>query len=558
MKDDEYIDLDKINESPKEGQIPGLSKEERQRQQENKPKNKKKTKKTNTKSKKTTNTTTKTKTKQKKQNNNKKTIYLLLGLILIAILVIAISNILRVEDEPKERKVLLLVNGEPLSNEIKETRAEWLRLVGGVPLTDEQALELSVDVKLMEQEAKRQNITVQDREVEAVFLDMALNAEMTDEELEEYIAGLGIDYNTLKEVVRQELYARKLSDKALAETEITEEDLKQFYEENKENFEHGELAKVRHIQISFEENKTENETMQKAQEIKQKITENKTNFCELVENYTDDWNTRDTCGEYVLEKHGAETDPLTNKSFELEEDELGMLRTEAGYHVLWKVETIPAGVSEFEEVKEIIKAQIQMQLAEQIHNELVQRLRETATIEDYTGQEKIPEDTIDVMPDEIINETEEIVNETDVVDEVVEPVEELINETEELINETEELEEEPIEEELEEPIITIEETTLETEKRQLRLAKCLTEQDAKMYDVYWAPHGQEQAEAFGEYFEYIKRIECDADGTNPQIQECQETLQREYPTWPTWKINGELHEGYHNLHSLSRISGCPY
>ena len=79
-----------------------------------------------------------------------------------------------------------------------------------------------------------------------------------------------------------------------------------------------------------------------------------------------------------------------------------------------------------------------------------------------------------------------------------------------------------------------------------------------MYNTYWSPDGKKQAELFGEYFEHVITIECDAKGTNPKLAECKNILKKEYPTYPTWLINGQLIEGYQNLNNLARISGCTY
>ena len=532
MKEDEYIDLDKINASPSKGEMPGFSKEQEEKKEEKRKQelkeNKKTTKKEN-KPKKTVKkkkTAKKQKTTTKKPKNNKNLIYFLLGLILVAIIVIAIAtNIDREEPTTKEEKVLMLVNGEPIHSNEVNTRAEWLRLVSGIPITDEQALELTIDIELMTQEAERRNITVTTEEVEQTFSEMATSAEMTIEELQEYLEGLGMNYELLKKVVRKEMTARKLSEEATLITEPTEEELLQYYEENQEQFFHNELAVIKHIQLNID---NETETQQKANEIMNRIDENRTNFCELVENYTDDLNTKDRCGEYVLEKQIEYQDNFSRTAFELEEDEITTLKLEETYHVMWRAETIPQGVSDFEDVREIIKARLEQDMLQRAHTQFIDDLREQAKIEEYVRKEE---------PTEDINATE------------------LINETEEII---EEITEEEIIEEAEEPEEKKNDTKKIISNKELRLAKCLTEQGAKMYNVYWSPHGEQQAKEFGEHFDQIRTIECDPQGINPKVEECEQTLQRENPTYPTWEIDGELYEGYHNLYALARISNCPY
>lgn len=581
MKEDEYIDLDKVSAVPSEGDAPGFSKkegyvnkdgEQKVSKKQNKKTAKKAVKKSTKKSVKKKATTkqspNKVKKKRKKSSNSgKKVIYFLLGLVILAILVIAVIRIISTELEPEEERVLMLINGVPLMSSEVQTMSDWLRLVTGLSVSEEQVLDLSVDLELLSQEARRLNFSVSDEEVEDFLVDMATSGGLSYEELKEFVESLDIDFDLLKKAVKKELYANLISGDIAANVEVSEEDLLQYYEENKEQFFHDELAIVRHIQIDFEENVSENETLQEAKRVKQKIDENLSNFCELVVEYSGDFNTKtlEICGEYVIEKQEFE-DEFSKKSFELEEDELAIVKSEVGYHILLKVESVPQGISSFEDVKEIIEYRLEVMKIEQTYYDLIAELREKADIEDYSGlfhQEELldVEDLIDELDlnisDEVLIDQEIVDDLEDIVEEVEEEVEEIVDDLEDVVDEVEDVEEE-VEEEIELEEEQEEELSIIESNKVLRLAKCLTEKGAKMYGVYWSPHTEQQAEAFGEYFEYIVNIECDPDGANPQVEECESVLQKQFPTWPTWLIDGELYEGYLNLHRLSSISGCPY
>jgi foldase protein PrsA len=589
VKEDEYIDLDKINMMPKEGELPGFSKP---REEEQKMKVEKKTeilpekdiknsvpksapKKTMIKKKKTNKITKKTRNsskQEKKQKTSKKPIYALLGLILIAIIVIAIAvTFSGKEDEVNGNKVLLLINNEPLYEEEVKTRADWLRLLNGMPISDEQALELSIETELLYQEAKERNMSIDEEELNIVFENMAMSVQMTNQELQEYIEGFGINFQTLRKVFKKEIMAGELAEKEMYAQELTEEEMKKYYEENKHTFTYAEQARIKHIQIN-QENNTEEETYEKAESIMLELDEDKSNFCELTKEYSDEWSTKDSCGEYVIETQITHQDELFIQALELEDGEVKIIQTIDGYHVTWREETIPQGTSEYEEVKEIIAARLNAMNAEKNYAQLITNLKSEATIEDYTGltneRETEPEEeqVIEIDLSDLLNElaenTEEITEEkTENALEDEENVEETTKEeiTEEA-SETETIEEnEEITESTElKSTITYKATEETDDAKKLRLAKCLTGNGAKMYSVYWSPHGEAQAKEFGEYFEQIISIECDAEGTNPKLAECKNTLKKQHPTWPTWLINGELHEGYQNLNNLARISGCEY
>ena len=85
------------------------------------------------------------------------------------------------------------------------------------------------------------------------------------------------------------------------------------------------------------------------------------------------------------------------------------------------------------------------------------------------------------------------------------------------------------------------------------LAKCLTAQGAKMYGAYWCGHCQNQKKMFGEDFQYVNYIECDAQGENANPEECSKAgIGGDL----TWIISGEQYPGEQSLEKLKELSGC--
>lgn len=87
------------------------------------------------------------------------------------------------------------------------------------------------------------------------------------------------------------------------------------------------------------------------------------------------------------------------------------------------------------------------------------------------------------------------------------------------------------------------------------LAKCLTEKGAKMYGAYWCPHCQNQKNDFGDSFQYINYVECDAKGPNGNPTACELAGIQGYPTWV---IGGAKYSGEQDLSTLAKIAGCAY
>ncbi|MBP0018566.1 MAG: vitamin K epoxide reductase family protein [Cyanobacteria bacterium SBLK] len=88
---------------------------------------------------------------------------------------------------------------------------------------------------------------------------------------------------------------------------------------------------------------------------------------------------------------------------------------------------------------------------------------------------------------------------------------------------------------------------------ELALARHLKETGVKMYGAYWCPHCGEQKLLLGKQaFAQIDYVECDRKGKKSQTALCQA---KEIHSFPTWEINGELHEGIQTLEKLAQLSG---
>ncbi len=56
---------------------------------------------------------------------------------------------------------------------------------------------------------------------------------------------------------------------------------------------------------------------------------------------------------------------------------------------------------------------------------------------------------------------------------------------------------------------------------------------------------------FGDAFKYINYVECHPSGKNSNTQLCD---RKGIDSYPTWEINGKLHQGAKSLRELARLS----
>ena len=154
--------------------------------------------------------------------------------------------------------------------------------------------------------------------------------------------------------------------KLLATVEVTDEDLKKFYEENKEAFVKPESADASHILVEEED---------KAREIYEKIQKGE-DFEELAKEFS-------TC---PSKEKGGNLGTFTKgqmvKEFEdaVFENEVGTItepvKTQFGYHIIKINQKNDAEELSFDEVKDKVEAQVRRQKEQDIYNKKITELKD--------------------------------------------------------------------------------------------------------------------------------------------------------------------------------------
>lgn len=154
--------------------------------------------------------------------------------------------------------------------------------------------------------------------------------------------------------------------KLLATAELKDEDIKKFYEENKDAFKQAESADASHILVEEED---------KAREIYEKI-KNGGDFEELAKEYS-------TC---PSKEKGGNLGTFTKgqmvKEFEdaVFENEVGTItepvKTQFGYHIIKINQKNDARELSFDEVKDRIVEQVRRQKEQEIYNKKITELKD--------------------------------------------------------------------------------------------------------------------------------------------------------------------------------------
>ena len=86
-------------------------------------------------------------------------------------------------------------------------------------------------------------------------------------------------------------------------------------------------------------------------------------------------------------------------------------------------------------------------------------------------------------------------------------------------------------------------------------AKCLSEEEVKLYGTAWDGHTQNQKEIFGEAKKYLLYIECVEEEKEELTPECKAANIKSVPTWIL--TENRIIIGMTTLEVLSEFSGCP-
>lgn len=161
-----------------------------------------------------------------------------------------------------------------------------------------------------------------------------------------------------------------LKKKVEAEAKVSDEDLKKFYEQNKDKFKTGEQIKASHILVKTEE---------EAKGILAKLKSGG-NFEELARKNSAD-SSAAKGGDLGWFGKGSMVPVFENAALALKEGQIsGIVKSDFGFHIIKLTGKRPAGIRPFEEVKEQISGAIMPAKQQEVFQKIKEELKKTATI----------------------------------------------------------------------------------------------------------------------------------------------------------------------------------
>lgn len=236
-------------------------------------------------------------------------------------------------------------------------------------------LDYLINEQLVRQEAVKQKIAVSDKEVDARFNSMVKASKKSLKDIEKILKDQGTSVAEFKDGLKTQMIAQKLFQKVTTGIKVTDAQVKDYYEKNKET-EFKEPEKVRAQQIL-----TANE--EDAKKAKQEL-DNEADFAAAAKKYSIDPSTKDKGGELPPFTKDQVVPEWANEVFAKNPGEMtGIFKTSFGYHIVKVLEKIPAKEKTFDEVKNSIKQRLLATERDKAFQEWLSDLKKKSDVKTY-------------------------------------------------------------------------------------------------------------------------------------------------------------------------------
>ncbi|MDO8508151.1 MAG: peptidylprolyl isomerase [Nanoarchaeota archaeon] len=306
--------------------------------------------------------------------------------IIIAIIIVAIiAGVLfyfQKSTTVTEDKTAATVNGQVIKqselDKLYDTLPEQYKLT----TSRESILNQLIEREVLYQEAANSGISLTDLQVKDKMDEILAQQGITKEAYIEMLAQQNLtEDDLLLEYQKRLTIEEYLKKTLLTKVNVTEKDIKEYYNDNKEQFKIKEQVTVKHILFSTEAS-SDAEQDERAKTILKELT--KDNFCEYVSRYSGDQGSLETCGEYTFSADDPYVQEFKDLSFKQAVGAMGIVKTQFGYHIIWTVKKTQPKTLQYAEVKETIKQTLTSQKTQELYPTFYEELKQDADIKiDY-------------------------------------------------------------------------------------------------------------------------------------------------------------------------------
>lgn len=317
-------------------------------------------------------------------------------------------------------KAIITVNGEAITrgeynemiNLIKNNpqfknapAAEKVETSPVMLMTKERVVQDLIVKKLLNQEYKKRNITANDTEIETKKQEI-IKQLGSEEKFNEILKQNNVSQKRIKEDLANEVKIHKLVE-ATSDVKVSDKEVKDFYNQNKERFNYPERVKASHILIeanpelikksiidadkdgklsAADIDKKVKEEMDKkmalAQDVRAQALKDPKKFADLAKKYSDDKGSAQKGGDLGYFPREAMVKEFSDVAFSIKPDTISeIVVTRFGNHIILVTDRSAAGLAPFEQVQAEIKAYMEQDKKISALQKLFDGLKSNAKIE---------------------------------------------------------------------------------------------------------------------------------------------------------------------------------
>ena len=298
------------------------------------------------------------------------------------------------------------VNGVDIESKYVEFRLNQILRKVPRPLTVKEKTSIAKDLiekevvrELVNQQGKKENLEI-DNKIIKKELESLRSSYSSEEDFTKALKARNITLEDIKKSMQIDINARQLLNAQIkGKINISDEEVRKYYDNNKPKFVRPEAYHTRHILAAFfPPEALRSQTIQELQKNKEyfaRIAEEKidkviaelkkgTDFEEVAKNQSDDESSRENGGDLDFIYKGVFDSSFDEAAGKLKPGEIsGKVKTRFGFHVLQLVKTKPSETAPFDEMKPGIQKHLFLEEAKKQVSSYVEELKKEAKIETF-------------------------------------------------------------------------------------------------------------------------------------------------------------------------------
>ena len=229
-------------------------------------------------------------------------------------------------------------------------------------MLEQRAVESLVQRTLLNQAAEKEKVTVPGPAIDQELAQIKQHFK-TPEEFNQRLQAMNLDEAALRHQIEQNLVLEKLiSSHTAADTAVTDDEVKQFYDSHPDKIQQPEMVRASHILIGVSDGDTPGQKTAKKKQAEDLLAQLKkgADFSGLAKKYSADPGSKDNGGDLDFFTREQMVKPFADEAFSLKKGQLSskLVETQYGYHIIKKTDEKAATTPKLADVKDQIKQEL--------------------------------------------------------------------------------------------------------------------------------------------------------------------------------------------------------